>query len=232
MNNEDEHRIIEFPDRAARQQRASGDRKGAQQQERAINLPPAVAWLCGINIAVFLLFSAGDWVPEEWLYAAAFVPARHTAWGAVSVFTSMFVHAGWLHLGMNIGMLMAFGAALEKYMGWKRFLLLYAASGLCGALLHWALYFGSPVPVVGASGAISGLFGAVMVMMQSRGRTPLAGFRSLLPVIVLWVAISLLFGMFGSPGIDNPVAWAVHIGGFLGGMALFRPVARLRLPTL
>jgi membrane associated rhomboid family serine protease len=92
-------------------------------------------------------------------------------------------------------------------------------SGIIAAGAHLAVYPSSDVPVVGASGAISGLFGAVLRMM-SRG---MAGRRSgLWPLIALWVIVTVIAGQTGMPGEpDAPIAWVAHLGGFAAGLALF-----------
>lgn len=195
--------------------------------EPVFNLPPVVQALSLINIAVFLFaFLFPALLDDESLYALAFVPARYSGlqtpgFSAIfSPFTHMFLHAGWLHLSINVGMMVAFGAGLERRIGGKRLLLFYFAAGLCGALLHALVYPGSEAPMIGASGAISGLFGGVLMMLHSRGGA--TDYKKLLPFAAVWIGISVLFGFTGMPGIDNPIAWTAHIGGFIGGLALYR----------
>lgn len=209
--------------------------------EPALNLPPLVQTLCLINIGVFLLL---EYVPQlfsdETLLALSFIPARYTGHapfdvGAViSPITHMFLHAGWLHLGMNVGTLMAFGTGMERALGPKKMLLFYFATGLCGAALHTIFYPDAQVPMIGASGAISGLFGGIVMMMHEaeHGNVRSLGAsstRKLMPVVAVWIGVSVFFGFFGAPGVDNPVAWTTHIGGFIAGLALYRPIRRLNI---
>jgi membrane associated rhomboid family serine protease len=211
--------------------------------EPIFNLPPVVQALCLINIGVFAL---GLFFPrlmtDNLLYALSFVPARYTGMepmgyaGIISPITYMFIHAGWLHISMNLLTLMAFGAGLEKALGTRKMLLFYFATGLCGALLHALVYPHSDAPVIGASGAISGLFGGIMLLMNDTGMmgglNPVkgfAGYKKLLPVIILWIGVSIFFGFFGMPGVDNPIAWTVHVGGFISGLLLYRPLRRLKI---
>ncbi len=194
------------------------------RDEPALNLPPMVKKLTLVNIGVFLFMY---FFPDsERLYALAFVPARYSGGDAmefaaiVSPFTHLFVHAGWLHLLVNGGMLMAFGAGLENRIGGRRLLLFYIASGLGGALLHALVYPGADSPMIGASGAISGLFGGVLMMMHSTGAA--IDYKKLLPFAAVWIGVSVFFGFAGMPGVDNPIAWTAHIGGFVSGLLLYR----------
>lgn len=200
--------------------------------EPALNVPPLVKALCLANIAVFLVFEF--FYNEELMYALSLVPARYfdsTGWSAAAIWspiTHMFLHAGWLHLLINVGTLLAFGAGLEKILGVRRLLVFYIATGFCGELVHVLCYAHSAAPVIGASGAISGLFGGILMMMYDGGMMG-QGYRRLLPFVAVWIAISVLFGVFGFPGASGPIAWTVHIGGFVGGLLLYRPVMRLKI---
>ena len=207
-------------------------------REPVLNLPPAVKALCLINIAIFLL---GKLFPglltDERLYDLAFVPARYSGDAPLgftalfSPFTHMFIHAGWLHLSINIGTLMAFGAGLEKTMGGRRLLLFYFATGLIGAFTHALIYPHAETPMIGASGAVSGLFGGILMMMNEEGVMggTQGDYKKLLPFILIWVGISVFFGLYGMPGVDNPIAWTVHIGGFIAGLLLYKPVRHLKI---
>jgi membrane associated rhomboid family serine protease len=234
----DDPKITRFPD--ARERKALEKahfihQRAEPPKEPALNLPPAVKALCLINIAVFLLmdFFPGLLTPDD-IYVLGFVPARYFSGqpldfaGIVSPFTHMFIHGGWLHLGINIGTLMAFGAGLEKKIGARRLLLFYFITGLCGALAQALAYPEMEAPMVGASGAISGLFGGVVMLMYSEGLMG-QGYRKLAPLIFIWIGISVFFGFFGMPGTDNPIAWTTHIGGFIGGLLLYKPISRLKI---
>lgn len=207
---------------------------GNDNNQPILNLPPAVRGLCLVIVAVHLLQAfLPQLMSDDFIVALAFIPARYTGdlplgiAGLTSTVTHMFVHGGWMHLIVNIAGLMAFGAGLEKIMGARRLLIFYFACGFCGAAAHFLLNMHETAPMIGASGAISGLFGGVMMMMYSAGMLG-SGYRRLLPLIIVWILMSMAFGFFGLPGVDSPIAWATHVGGFLGGLLLYRPVMRLR----
>lgn len=204
-----------------------------------------MGWLIALNVAIYVLTAV---MPLRWAAAVTFelgfVPARYGApggpgWqGLLGPVTHQFLHAGPVHLLVNMVMLAAFGAGVERLLGGRRLLAIYLASGLAGALLHAAIYPGSAVSVVGASGAISGLFGAVLRLMARQSqvfgtRTPV------LPIAALWIGIAVLTGFTGVPGAagEAQVAWAAHVGGFLLGLGLFDLFAlgagrRRRRPSL
>ncbi len=215
------------------------------RSEPVFNLPPVVQALCLINTSVFLLQTFFPrLMTDSLLDQLAFVPTRYmgveplTLPEIASPLTHMFIHASWLHLLMNMAMLMAFGAGLEKTMGGKKMLLFYFATGLCGAAIHTVFYPHSTLPMIGASGAISGLFGGVVLLMYDAGMMGakpagqgLMSYRTLLPVVLVWIGVSVFFGFFGMPGLDNPIAWDVHVGGFISGLLLYRPVCRLKIKS-
>ncbi|NOT33509.1 MAG: rhomboid family intramembrane serine protease [Candidatus Eisenbacteria bacterium] len=157
----------------------------------------------------------------------------------VPLFTSMFLHGGWLHLISNMWYLWIFGDNIEDQFGHLGFVLFYLGAGLASGLLHFAMQTGSPIPTVGASGAIAGVLGAYVVLFP-RARVitlvPLFVFIQLmaLPAVVvlgLWFvtqffngALSLLYTSDSGGG----VAWWGHIGGFAFGV-LVALVARGRV---
>lgn len=126
--------------------------------------------------------------------------------------TSMFLHSGWMHLVSNAVYLYYFGVRSEKLLGTGRFLLLYLLSGLCGGLL--SVFFGDAYGVsIGASGAIYGLLGAMLLLTKKRGpRYTGMNYSTMLLLAATAIGIGFL-----EPGVDN----LGHIGGFLGGMAVF-----------
>lgn len=151
-----------------------------------------------------------------------------------TVFTSMFLHAGFPHLGSNMLFLWIFANNVEATLGHARFLLLYLAAGAAGALLHVGLMPSSRVPVVGASGAISGVLGAyILLFPYARVLTLLLlgffiRFIHIPAMIVLgfWFLMQLVFATIsfsaqaaGRAESGGP-AWFVHIGGFLAGILL------------
>jgi membrane associated rhomboid family serine protease len=236
-NGHDDPKIADFLEEQERKaiEKAHIVHHAAENKEPAFNLPPVTQALCLLNIGVFLL---GKLFPslmtDENMYALSFVPARYFgaepmgAAGLFSPVTHMFLHAGWAHLLINVATLMAFGAGLEKMMGLRRFLLFYFTTGLCAALAQALADPHMEAPMIGASGAISGLFGGILMMMYAGGFMG-RGYRKLLPFVFIWIGISVFFGLFGIPGVDNPIAWVTHIGGFIAGLLLYKPILRLKV---
>jgi len=195
--------------------------------ERAINLPPAVTWLIGINVVVELLRQLlGVQADQDVILQFGLVPAAYTTdagHGVLSLLaepiTYQFLHGGWMHRGINMLTLAAFGAPVERMLGVPRFVLFYLLSGIVAGLVHILVYPNSPDPVVGASGAISGVFGAVLMLMRYVG-----SLTSLLPVAGIWIALNVFFGLFGgAPGAGGEsIAWVAHIAGFVFGLAAIR----------
>jgi membrane associated rhomboid family serine protease len=193
--------------------------------------------ILAVSALQFLLpFVIGQENTNAFIYDFGFVPARYTGAlplglnGLVAPITHMFLHGGWLHTGANVLSLMAFGAGLEKWVGTRKLLLLFFACGILGAGLQFALSPGLQYPMIGASGAISGLFGAMMIMFHDKGYMGgKRGMAALLPFALLWIGTSVFFGAFGLPGAEGAISWGTHVGGFLAGMALARPVSKLRI---
>jgi membrane associated rhomboid family serine protease len=157
----------------------------------------------------------GGFIPASWMGAAPFL------WSTIfTPFTYTFLHGSWLHVLVNAVMFLTGGAALERWTGAKRMCLIFFVSSFAAAFSHFLLAPSSLVPVVGASGGISGLFGALLAKMQvTQGQR--AGKWGIWPVILVWVGISAIFGIMGSPD-GLPVAWIAHIGGFLCGIVMVK----------
>ena len=194
--------------------------------ERAINLPPALLWLIGINVAIQLLRSllgeeADSVLIEQFgLVPAAYGSGDHDVLSLVAApIAYQFLHGGWMHLGINMVTLAAFGAPVERVLGVRRFILFYLSAGVVAGFVHVLLFPASTDPVIGASGAISGVFGAVLMLMRYVG-----SLKSLLPVAGIWIALNVFFGIFGGmPGAGGEqIAWTAHIGGFVYGLIAIR----------
>lgn len=145
----------------------------------------------------------------------------------LSLITSMFLHGGWMHLGGNMLYLWIFGNNIEEAMGRLRFLVFYIVCGIGAAGAHILSSVSSTIPIVGASGAISGVLGAY-VLLYPRAQVlvliPLGLFTRLMYipaafVLGFWFLLQLLEGSL-SRGSGPGVAWWAHIGGFLIGMLL------------
>ncbi len=208
------------------QTRQPGPDRGGGQHERAINLPPVILWLIIANAAVQGVRELlGDATDQNLILQFGLIPAVYTGQGGdlltalAAPFTYQFLHGGWVHLGVNMLSLAAFGAPVERTLGPRRFLVFYLSAGVVAGFIHVAFNAGSVDPVVGASGAISGVFGAVLMLLRSAGRM-----TSLLPVAGIWIALNIFFGVFGgTPGAGSePVAWLAHIGGFVYGLLAIR----------
>jgi membrane associated rhomboid family serine protease len=199
-----------------------------------LNLPPVLTWLIGINIAVHLVrFLLPGRADDLVLLNLGFTPAVFSYGGPIplltliSPLTYMFLHGGMAHLLINMATLAAFGTPLERAFGGWRTVVYYVVSGLVAALIHFLVYPASEFPLVGASGAISGLFGGTLMLMRHFNRRA-GDRRTNAALIAVWVSITLLFAFFDiGIGGDN-VAWIAHLGGFVAGIALY-PVLRPRL---
>jgi membrane associated rhomboid family serine protease len=147
-------------------------------------------------------------------------------------FTNMFLHGGWLHLISNMWILFIFGDNVEDRMGKMRFFLFYIICGILASFTHFILHRDSPVPAIGASGAISGIMAAYMFMF------PKSTIISLVPIFIIplflpipaliyigiWFLGQLLSGTSSLMLSDSAtgIAFWAHIGGFVGGMLLYR----------
>ncbi|MFI4998408.1 MAG: rhomboid family intramembrane serine protease [Reyranellales bacterium] len=195
--------------------------------ERAINLPPAVLWLIVLNVAVHLVRQVlSESVDQQLILDLGLVPAAYTGSSGGDLLSLVaaplayqFLHGGWAHLGINMLSLAAFGAPVERLLGPRRFVAFYFSAGLVAGFVHVLFFSDSPDPVIGASGAISGVFGAVLMLLRQVG-----SLSSLLPIAGIWIALNIFFGLVGgTPGAGGePVAWAVHIGGFVYGLIAIR----------
>lgn len=167
----------------------------------------------------------------------AFVPYRVDRWIAgftpadaalIPVFTSMFLHAGWLHLIGNMWFLFIFGDNVEDRLGHFRYLVTYLLCGLGAAFTHFIFNLHSRIPTVGASGAIAGVLGAYFLLFPSaRVLTWFFVFVLWLPawlVLGYWFVIQFLSGAAGtiSSTTTSPVAFWAHVGGFITGMLLVK----------
>jgi hypothetical protein len=158
----------------------------------------------------------------------------HLAWPE-GTFTSMFLHAGWLHLAGNMLFLFIFGNNVEDVMGRLRFLVFYLGAGVVAALsqawvtLHYAGTAAASIPTVGASGAIAGILGAYLVLLpHARIVALLFGFLPVPISAMLFLGFWFLFQLWqGGFSVTHPdagggVAFAAHVGGFVAGALAIR----------
>jgi membrane associated rhomboid family serine protease len=219
--------------------------------EPIFNVPRSVLLAAGIMVAVQIVKGL---LPDEdgvqFLLALAFIPARYSGaaldlpggylTAVTSFVTYMVVHAGWVHLCVNLLWMVAFGSAVARRVGSARFFAFSILCGIAGALTHLAFHFGAMAPVIGASAAISGQMAAgvrFVFSAQSQG-----GWRSpdlakvpldplgrtltdprILAVFGIWVLLNAFFGFGGVSiaGAGGQIAWEAHIGGFLFGLLCF-----------
>jgi membrane associated rhomboid family serine protease len=154
----------------------------------------------------------------------------------LNVLTSMFLHGSWLHLLGNMWFMWIFGNNIEDSMGHARFVVFYLACGLTAALAQVMLNPASPIPMVGASGAISGVMGAYLVLyprvrvfaMVPIGIFPISIAVPAWTMLLYWAAIQLFSGVVGMMGAQDEggVAFGAHVGGFLAGVILIKLFAR------
>ena len=143
--------------------------------------------------------------------------------------TSMFLHGSWLHLIANMWFLWLFGNNIEDSTGHVRFLLFYLLTGVAAAAAHTFMTPGSPVPMVGASGAISGVMGAYLLLYPRVRIETLFIFVIILRIIpvpawfvlILWFGLQMLSGYMDPVGTSGVAVWA-HVGGFAAGVLLIK----------
>ncbi|MCC6350671.1 MAG: rhomboid family intramembrane serine protease [Candidatus Eisenbacteria bacterium] len=201
------------------------------------SVPVVTRTLIAVNVVAFVFeLSLGgalgafvQWwglVPLRFSYA--FAGAEPLAPTLATAFTSMFLHGGWIHLLGNLWYLWIFGDNVEDSLGHWKFLLFYLAGGFTAAAVHLVFNLGSPVPTVGASGAIAAVLGAYGVLF------PRARVVTLVPIFVffqivalpallvlgLWFVIQIFTGTLSIGASGGGVAWWAHIGGFVFGMAV------------
>ena len=228
-------------------------------REPAFNVPAVVLGLLAIMAVIHFVRTVVLTPTQDDLMLGLFVfdPLRYESsvlggtlpggFGAEvwTFFTYAFIHASWIHYGVNAIWFLPFGSAVARRFGPWRFLAFFAVTAALGAFAHLAAYAGENAPVVGASAAISGtMAGAMRFVFQPGG--PLSFFRTgedsdfqvpaipllgvlrdarVLFFLIVWFGINMLFGTSSMPmmGIapGETVAWQAHIGGFLGGLLLF-----------
>lgn len=215
--------------------------------------PAATIGIIVLNVLVFLHELKVGRHLDQMMLDYAVIPARYTSRDVAAyftlpqqvfaVFSSMFLHGGWLHLLGNMWTLWIFGDNVEDRLGRARYLTLYLASGVAAALLHIYTNAGSLVPTIGASGAIAGVMGAYFRFYpHARVDTIVPPFFFgpvfVLPAVLFlgWWFLLQFFNGFMSLGVRGPgftgVAWWAHVGGFLFGfgVCLFVSTRKRRAP--
>ena len=188
---------------------------------------PVVTYaLIALNVLFFFVeLSGGDAFVEKW----ALVPSRFLGnpfGDAMTLLTSMFMHAGWIHLGGNMLYLWIFGDNVEDRFGHLTFTVFYLVCGLAATFAQLAFSAGSQVPNLGASGAIAGVLGAYILLFPQGKVRVLQGQQVIqvpaLIVIGLWIVLQFFSGIgsIANSAQTGGVAYMAHIGGFLAGFVL------------
>ena len=189
--------------------------------------PVVTVLLIVVNILIFLFeFSLDAYSQNALIFTYGLVP-DHFRW--MNVFTSMFMHGGWMHVLGNMWFLWIFGDNIEDILGHGKFLLFYLLCGIAAALTQTYLSLDSRVPMVGASGAIAGVMGAYMVKFPSSRIYTLIFyiFITTLDVpawvmLIYWFGIQFFSGLgsLAAPTAQGGTAFFAHVGGFLAGIGL------------
>ena len=218
----------------------AGAQRPVGRREPILNLAPVVAGIAGLCIAIHLVraqFLNAD-QDIELLLRTAFIPVRYVGvydidlWAITSPVTYSLLHGDIIHLAVNLVWLTAFGSPLAGRLGAARFLLFWAVTSVAAAAVFFAFHPYDQAPLVGASGAISGMMGAAarFGFQIDRGRRPacftgrplaigeVLRLRGVLVFLAVWLAVNLVTGLFGAvPGYEGQIAWEAHLGGFFAG---------------
>jgi membrane associated rhomboid family serine protease len=188
---------------------------------------PVVTYaLIALNVLFFFVeLTGGDAFIMKW----AFVPSRflsNPSGDFLTLFSSMFMHAGWVHLGGNMLYLWIFGDNVEDRFGHIKFVIFYLLCGLVATFAQLAFSMGSNVPNLGASGAIAGVLGAYILLFPKGRIRVLQGQQvvqvSALIVIGLWIVLQFFssIGSITNAADTGGVAYMAHVGGFITGFVL------------
>jgi len=181
-----------------------------------------------INVLVFLQETqAGEAFIQQW----AFTPARFGAdpsGSIITIFTAMFMHGSWMHLGGNMLYLWIFGDNVEDRFGHLKYLLFYLLAGIAATFAQYVINPGSNIPNLGASGAIAGVLGAYLLMFpKGRVNVLMRGGVVAVPAILvlgLWFGLQLFssVGSLANTGGEDQggVAFMAHVGGFVAGFLM------------
>ncbi len=197
--------------------------------------------LIAVNVAVYLyqlhlgpkgesaLFLKGGAVAAK-LSQLKLVGSRQSLWFLATMFSSLFLHAGWVHLVGNMWFLWLFGEGLEDNLGHLRFLAFYLFSGFFACLFHVLGASNLSAPLIGASGAIAGVLGGYLVRLPQSPIRSLVFWRLKVEMVnipaFVWLGLWLALQFYGLRR-GGTVAWVAHLGGFVTGLCtvfLFTPL--------
>jgi membrane associated rhomboid family serine protease len=184
--------------------------------------------MSAVLVAAFLAQIAGG--PNAVIARWGLVPLALSAGRWEGLFGHILLHGGWLHLFLNTTALLAFGAPVARFYGSSltgalRFLLFFTLCGVAGGLAFWALHPMGGTPLVGASGAISGLMGGAGRLSERQGRLSGPFSRAAIGFVTPWIVLNLLLALAGT-AFALPIAWEAHLGGLLAGLLLVGLFAR------
>jgi membrane associated rhomboid family serine protease len=194
----------------------------------ARRFPLATLLIIAANISVFVRWQLDVGIDQS-VKLGGLVPVLfvHSAWqaGMAHMLTSMFMHAGWMHLIGNMWFLWVFGKNTEDSMDFTRFVFFYL---LCGIAADYTYVYFSPrshVPLIGASGAIGGVLGAYLMIRPTASITTVGPFFYLIKLpawffLIIWFGLQVLLQLGSADHSGGGVAYLAHIGGFLTGMTL------------
>jgi membrane associated rhomboid family serine protease len=205
------------------------------------NIPVINNALIGINVVVFIIQMMQGPALDRFIFFYGLVPARYTVEAVaqhftfsqqvLSWFTFMFLHGGYLHILSNMWFLYIFGDNVEDRLGPLRYIAFYLMCGVASGISHFALNAHSPVPTIGASGAVAGVMGAYFLLH------PTSRILTLIPILIFPLFIQIpafiFLGMWfllqfiqataaAGTGVEAGVAWWAHIGGFVFGMLFLK----------
>ena len=208
----------------------------AAKNSPIFNAPDAVKWIAGVTLLAHIgrVYLLSDDDALSLLVDMAFIPARYSEaslaahglrWPLFSTpVTYLVVHGDFTHLLVNVLMFLAFGAAVGRHMGSWSMLQFYVLCGLAGALVFWLFNIGLIAPVIGASGAVAGMVGAVCRMSfrpsDPFNPMPFSSRGSALGFVVVWMVLNFFFGMLPPEALGmegGGIAWETHLGGFMFG---------------
>ncbi len=178
--------------------------------------------LIAANVIIFVISLTNF---NEVIDTYGFTPAR---WSVITVFTSMFLHGGIDHIFGNMWYLWIFGDNVEDRFGHVKYLIIYLVFGVVAVAMQYMTDTTAIVPMIGASGAISGVMGAYLVFFPKAKVNVVAGFfLTTVPAIIMigfWFVLQLFLGVQSfTGGVGSGVAYWAHIGGFIAGMILALP---------
>jgi membrane associated rhomboid family serine protease len=205
--------------------------------------PVVTVGVIAANVLVFIYQVSLGPQGEAFVYVFGAVPAALFGGESPSpvpplftLATSMFLHGGVMHIGGNMLYLWIFGNNIEDVMGHGRFILFYLLCGVAAAYAHAVTAPDSLVPMIGASGAISGVLGAYLLLFPRARVLTLIPFGIVMHMeyipaawlLGLWILLQFFNGTLSLGGSGGGVAWFAHVGGFLAGMALIHAFVRRR----